>query len=162
MVTTLQNTYLSWDLGAQVEYQAGQELQFILHFSAPEAKKFYLLGALYTKDLAYIPGTIFGIFQPPGTDYGTGSTEYVTVWELEPEESVDLPCRLTLNRSDVVLGLFLFRMEGDTPSLDVDEDIAVVSVELVSPTLPWTGESIITTALMLGMMGFVAYEGLKD
>lgn len=169
MVTALQNTYLSWDLVSPVEYQAGQELQFTLHFSAPEVmpgkRKYYILCALYTKDLVYIPGTLFAIYAPPGTDYGIGSIEYTSVWELEPEQSMDLPCQLTLDRSDVVLGLFLFRMEGDTPLLGVDEEIAVVSVELVSPAPPWTVEStvgMVGLVVVFGLLGFVMYQAFKE
>lgn len=170
MVTVLQSTYLSWNLVSPVEYTAGEELQFTLHLTAPEAvlprkRKYYILSALYTKDLVYISGTLFSIYVPPGVDYGIGSTEYASVWELEPEQSVDLPCRLTLNRSDVILGLFLFRMEGDVPSLGVDEEIAFISAELVSPTPPWTLESIMGTVavvMVLGMLGFVMYEAFKE
>lgn len=164
MVTVLQNVYLSWDLESPVEYQAGQELQFTLHFSAPEAvprkRKYYVLCALYTKDLVYISGTLFPVYVPPGVDYGIGSTEYASVWELEPGRSVDLPCRLTLDRSDVVLGLFLFKMVGDVPSLGVDEEVASVSAELVSPAPPWTIESAVSVAgmvMVLGMLGFMMY-----
>lgn len=170
MVTSLENVYLSWDLESPVEYQAGQELQFTLHFVAPEAVwprkgKYYILGALYTTALTYIPGTIFAIYVPPSVEYGIGSTEYTSVWELEPEESVDLPCRLTLSRSDVVLGIFLFRIEGDEPSLGVDEEIASVSAELVSPTPPWTLGSImsvVAAVMVLGMLGFVMYQAFKE
>lgn len=165
----MQNTYISWDLVSPIEYQAGQELQFTLHFSAPKAvskkRKYYLLCALYTKDLVYISGTLFAIYVPPGVDYGIGSTEYASVWELEPEQSVDLPCRLALDRSDIVLGLFLFKMEGDVPSLGVDEEIASISAELVSPAPPWTIESVmgpVAVVMALGMLGFVIYEVVKE
>ena len=159
---------LTWDLVSPVEYASGQELQFTLHFSAPEVggqRKYYLLCALYTKDLVYISGTLFSIYVPPGIEYGIGSTQYASVWELAAGESVDLPSRLTLDRSDVVLGLFLFRMEGETPSLGVDEEIASISAELVSPVPPWTMESMmsmVAVIMVLGMLGFVMYEAFKD
>ncbi len=35
MVTTLQTTYLSWDLASPATYQAGSELQLTLGFAAP-------------------------------------------------------------------------------------------------------------------------------
>jgi len=165
MVIALENTYLSWDLGTQVEYTAGEELGFNLHFSAPVAGKYYLMGAFYTKELAYIPGTLFSIYVPSGVDYGIGSTGYTSVWELEPEGSVDLPCRLALDRSDIVLGLFLFRMEGDEPSLGIDEEIASISTELVSPAPGWTWESItgmVAAVMFLGMLGFMMYGAFKE
>lgn len=163
MVTVLQDTYLSWNLGAQVSYQAGQELQFTLHFSAPEAGKYYILGALYTKELVYIPGSMFSIYVPEGVDYGTDSTSYASVWELLAGESVDLPCRLTSDLSDVVLGLFLFKMQGDVPSLDTDEQVASVSAELVSPVPAWGSVTQIAAMVLgLGMLGVVMHEASKE
>lgn len=164
-VETLQDTYLSWDLPSQVEYLAGQELQFTLQFLAPEGSlaKYYTVGALYTKDFAYIPNTLFSIYVPPDHDYAIGSTQYVSLWELNPGESVSLPCRLTLDRSDVILGLFLFEMEGDTPIIGVDEEIWSVSTELVSPVPAYVSiVDIATMVIALALTGYVAYTALEE
>jgi len=158
---------LSWDLVSPIEYTAGQELSFDLHFEAPavtEAGRCYLLGALYS-DTTYISGTLFGILKAAEVDYGVNDPTYMSIWELEPEEAVDLPCRFTFNRSDVILGLFLMKMVGTEPSLDADEPVASLSVQLSSPAPPVTIESllpVVGVVMVLGMLGFMMYRVLKD
>ncbi len=128
---------LSWDVVDPAEYAASQELVFNLHFEAPantEAEKFYVLGGLYTADATYIPDTLFGILKSVDLDYGINDLVSMSLWELEPEQAVDLPCRFTLDRSDVILGLFLMRLVGDAPSLENDEQVAQIQVQLVAPT----------------------------
>jgi len=132
---------LSWDLVSPVEYAAGQELVFNLHFEAPantEAKKFYILGGLYTVDGTYIPDTLFGILKAAEVDYGVNDPAYMSLWELEPEQAVDLPCRFILSQSNCLVALFLMRMVGDAPSLSDDEQIAQILVELTPPQLFWS------------------------
>lgn len=161
---------LTWDLASPSEYQARQELQFALSFSAPEAgrprkEKFYILGGLYTNDVVYISGSLFGLFQVPGTEYAVNSTGYVSVWELEPGGSVGLPCRLTFSMSDIILGLFLFKMEGDEPVIGIDEEIASISAVLASPAPPWTIESIMSFMLpfmVIGMFALAVPRMLED
>lgn len=128
-------TILSWDLVSPIEYTALEELSFNLHFEAPEnteEKKFYILGGLYT-DTTYIPGTLFGILKAAGVDYGVNDPAYVTLWELEPEEEVDLPCKFIIGRSNCLLALFLMRMVGDEPNVDDDEQLALIQAELTAP-----------------------------
>jgi hypothetical protein len=157
---------LSWDLVSPVTYTAGEELSFNLHFEAPvntEADRYYLLGALYS-DTSYISGSLFGILKPADVDYGVNDPTYMSVWELEPEQAVDLPCRFTFDRSDVILGLFLMKMLGTQPSLDADEQVASVSVQLSSqalPTPPMTIESVlpmVVVVMMFGMLGLMMYS----
>ena len=154
--------YLSWDLVGPVEYSAGEELSFNLHFEAPGdtvAQNFYILGALYT-DTTYISGSLFGLLKAAEVDYAVNSDSYITLWELEPGESVDLLCRLTLDRSDCTLALFLMRMTGDTPSLEADEVIDQVQVQLTSPVPTWiqitqTVVPFVGVAMALGMVAIM-------
>ena len=165
MVTALQAIYLSWNLASPVSYQAGQEFECTIGFTAPEAGKYYLLGALYTATPEYISGTLFGVLLPEGSDHAVNSVEYTSPWELEADEEKELPCRFIFDRSDVVLGVFLMRMAGDEPSLDADEQVASLSVQLSSPAPPVSPvESIlpvVALVMVLGMLGFVMYRAFK-
>jgi len=161
MVTALQEIYLSWNLTSPVSYQAGQELECTISFTAPEAGKYYLIGALYTA-LEYIPGTLFGVLVPEGSDYAVNSVQYTSLWELEADESKVLPCKFTFDRSDVVLGIFLMKMVGDESSLEEDEQVGSLSVQLSSPAPPITLESYITLAMAIGMCSYMLYEALKE
>lgn len=165
MVTALQEVYLSWNLPSPVSYQAGQELELTLNFTAPEAGKYYLLGALYTTTSEYISGTLFGVLLPEGSDYAVNSAEYTSPWELEADEERELLCKFIFDRSDVVLGVFLMKMSGDEPSFEEDEQVASLSVALSSPAPPAppiTWESMISLAMIVAFSGIAMYEGLKE
>lgn len=165
---------LSWDLVSPVSYDTSQELSFNLHFEAPAntgAKKFYLMGALYTPDGTYISGTLFGILKAAEVDYGVNDATYISLWELEPEEAVDLPCRFILNRTNCLLALFLMRMVGDEPSIDNDEVVAQIQAQLTAPQTVWEqiqdviGQNVMPLAamgLMLGMVALVGREIVKE
>jgi len=129
---------LSWDVTSPVEYTAGSELSFNLHFEPSEAGRYYVLGALYL-DSTYESGSMFGLLKADGVDYAVNSDTYVSLWELGPEEAVDIPCRLTLDRSDCTLALFLMMMAGDNPDLGMDEVVDQVEADLVSPVTAWEG-----------------------
>lgn len=147
---------LSWDIVDPVEYTADQELSLNLHFEAPadtEAGYFYVLGGLYTADAIYIPDTRFGVLKAAEVDYGVNDLTQMSLWELEPEQGVDLPCRFTLDRSGVTLGLFLTRMVGDEPSLENDEEIAQIQVRLVAPVSILT--VIMPMMIMVMMMAMI-------
>jgi hypothetical protein len=158
----LQETYLSWNLTLPVSYQAGQELECTISFTAPEAGKYYLLGALYTTSLEYISGTLFGLLLSQGADYGVNSKEYTSLWELGKSEEKELTCKFTFDRSNIVLGLFLMKMVDDKPSLDADEQVGSLSTQLSSPAPPITVESLIPLVMVVSMGGFIMYEALKD
>ena len=158
---------LSSDLISPVEYTAGQELSFNLHFESPAdtaAKKFYIMGGLYT-DTTYVSGSLFGILKAAEVDYGVNDATYLSIWELDPEQVVDLPCRFILNRTNCLLRLFLMRMVGDTPSLDSDEQLAQIQVQLTAPKTPWEqiqetiSQNIVPLAAMGLMLGMVALVG---
>lgn len=152
---------LSWDLVSPVEYIALGELDFNLHFEAPEntkKKKFYILGGLYT-DATYIPDTSFGILKAAEVDYGINDADYVTLWELEPEEEVDLPCKFILDRSNCLLALFLMRMVGDEPSVDDDEQLALIQVELTAPVLQW--QAFILPVAIVALFAWMAVSLTK-
>lgn len=158
---------LSSDLVSPVEYTAGNELDFNLHFEAPsntEAEKFYILGCLYT-NTTYLSGSLFGILRPAEVDYAINDPAYISIWELEPGEGVDLPCKFILSGSNCLLVLFLMRMVGDEPSLDDDEELAQIQTQLTAPVPVEEGivtvitQSIIPLAaigLVLGIVGFMA------
>ena len=149
---------ISTDLVSPVEYTAGQELSFNLHFEAPadtEAKKFYIMGGLYT-DTTYISGSIFGVLKVAEVDYGVNDATYMSIWELDPEQAVDLPCKFIFNRSNCLLALFLRRMVGDEPSLDDDEDLAQVSVQLTAPVPVSIWEQITPLVSVVFLLGMVA------
>lgn len=158
---------LSFDLVSPVEYTAGNELDFNLHFEAPantEAEKFYILGGLYT-DTAYISGSLFGILKPAEVDYAINDPAYISIWELEPGEGVDLPCKFILSGSDCLLVLFLMRMVGDEPSLDDDEELAQIQIQLTAPvpaeeeiatTIAQSIIPLVAVGLALGVVGFMA------
>ena len=139
---------LSWDLVPPVEYEVGDKLKLNLQIHAPNVgrkkESFYVVGALYTTALNYIPNTLFYIFVPPGVSYGYNDVSLTTAWELEPDESMTLPCHLTLDRSGVVLGLFLFKVEEHVPSIGVDEQVDAVSV-ILSEGGSTMGEYLSTT-----------------
>jgi len=149
---------LSWDLVSPVEYSAGEELSFNLHFEAPGntiAKKFYILGALYT-DTTYISGSLFGVLKAAEVDYGVNNATHMSLWELEPEEVVELPCRFILNRSNCSLALFLMRMVGDEVNLDDDEEVTHILVQLTTP-VP-IGEELIQS--IIPIVGLVLVLGI--
>jgi len=162
MVIALQDTAISWDLTSPVTYQAEKVLACAISFTAPEAGKYYLLGALYTTSLEYISGTLFGVLLPEGSDYAVNSTQYTSLWEMGKGEEKQLPCEFTFNRSDLVLGLFLLKMAGEEPSLDADEQIGSLSVRLSSPVPPITVESLMSLVMVVGVCGFMMHETLKD
>jgi hypothetical protein len=163
---------LSWSLVSPVEYAAGQELSFNVHFEAPadmEAKKFYILGGLYT-DTTYTSGSLFGILKAADVDYGVNDPVYLSVWELEPGVAVDLPCRFILNQTNCLLALFLMRIVGDAPNLDSDEQMAQIQAQLAVPRTAWEQiQDIISrdivpltaAALMLGMIGLIGREMVR-
>ena len=135
MVTALQ-TYLSWNLDAETQYQAGTELQATVSFTLPTDGKYYLLGALYTPDAQqYVSGSLFGVLIPEGADYGINDPNQVTLFTGNEGESLDLPCRFSFSNTDVVLGLFFMEMKGESPDLSADEEIGVVSTRLTKPAV---------------------------
>ena len=163
---------LSSDLVSPTEYSPGEELNFNLHFEAPgdtEAEKFYVLGGLYT-DTTYVSSSLFGILKAAEVDYGVNDPTYISIWELEPEEAVDLPCRFIFNRSNCLLALFLMRVVGDESSLDEDEQVTQIQAQLTAPKTAWEqiqdmiNQNIVpltAAALMLGMVGLAGREIVK-
>lgn len=156
---------LSSDLISPVEYSTGDVLSFNLHFEAPantEAEQFYILGGLYI-DTAFIAGSIFGILKAAEVDYGVNDASYMSVWELEPEEDVDLPCQFIINRSDCLLVLFLMRMVGDEADQEADDNLAQIQVQLVAP-IPVTENiiPIIIPIVGLALMGIMVTSMSKS
>ncbi len=161
-------TLLSWDLVSPVEYEAGQELGFNLHFEAPEgisAEEYYVLGGLYDVSV-YMPDSIFGVLIPAGANYGVNGSTHMSTWRLEPGQAVDLPCKFAFSRTDLVMALFLMRKVGDEPSLDGDEQIAQVQVQLNAPKtlmeqIPDMISPLIAMMVVVGMMGMMT-KGISN
>ena len=153
---------LSWDLVSPIEFIAGQEFDFALHFEAPAnatGKKFYILGGLYS-NATYISGSLFGILKAAEVDYGVNSATYMSLWELDSGEAVDLPCRFIIDRSNCLLALFLMEMVSDEAELDDDIEVAQISVQLTAP-IPVEEEIMVSIipfvggVMLLGMLGII-------
>jgi len=162
MMVTATQTYLSWNLGAETQYQAGAELQTTVSFALPQDGTYYLLGALYTRDTQqYISGTLFGVLVPEGVGYGVNDPNQVSLFTGNVGESLDLPCRFTLDRTDVVLGVFFLKMEGEAPDLAVDEEFGAVSTGLVKPAgldMTQLMMPVLTMAMIAPIMGMISKE----
>jgi hypothetical protein len=152
----------TWDIVSPVSYQAGQELRVNLSFTAPKGGLYYILGALFDRQTeAYIEGSLFGIYVPEGADYAIGSPQWVSLWEVTEGQEVSIPCRLNLVRTDALLGLFLFRMEGEAPDLSVDEQAAYLVAELVKPA-GIDLSAIISVMVVVMVVGMVSGIALKE
>ena len=162
MAIALQTTYLSSDLASPKEYQAGSVLQLTLNFTTPQDGNYYLLGALFTNDLDYIDGTLFGILVAEGVDYAVNDPQQTSLWQLVADESAELGCRFTFDQSDIVLGLFLVKMAGEAPSLADDEEIGSLSAQLVSPAAGLDLSAMLAAAIAVMMMGVVMTTTMKD
>lgn len=144
---------LSCDLASSTEYPAGADLPLTLYFYAPDAGGFYLLGALYSTEGVYIPGTTFGVVEDE-EGCGVASGTKARLWSLTGGEDLLLPCRFAFDRSDVVLGLFLLRLAGDEINLATDTVEGQLAVALVMPASPVEVIAGMSPALLLltGMM----------
>lgn len=155
-------TCLSWDLGVETQYQGRTELQAAVSFTLPSDGKYYLLGALYTLGTQeFISGTLFGVLVAEGTDYGANDPNQVSLFAGKEGEGTGLPCRFTLDRTDAVLGLFLLRMEGESPDLNADEQVGAVSTRLAEPAgldITQLMTPLILVAMAAPVMGMVGEE----
>ncbi len=141
---------IAWDLGSLVSYEAGAELEVAVEFDVPEDATYYLIGALYTTELAYIAGTMFGVLVPTGEDYGVNSPGDQTAWEMVADEEKELDCKFTLGQTNVILGLFLVEQLGDDPDWATDTVVSSITTSLsgtVAPT-PSTGIDIDINSMM--------------
>jgi len=150
---------LSWNIVSPMEYTPGEEISFSLHFEAPVAGRYYLLGALYI-DIYHPPSTIFGVRN------GVNDPAYTSVWELGAAEAVDLPCRFMLDRTNCLLALFLMRMAGDEVNLDGDEKIAQVQAQLAAPVpekqIMQTVVPIVGGVMLLGLVAVTMHTMFKE
>lgn len=161
MITALQ-TYLSWNLEAETQYQAGSELQATVSFALPSDGSYYLLGALYTPDTQqFIQGTLFGVLVPEGADYGTNDPDRVSVFTGNEGEGLDLLCRFAFGQTDVILGFFFLKMTGEAPNLDVDEEVGVLTTRLVKPAgldITQLMMPLLLVGMMVPMMGMIGKD----
>lgn len=162
MITALQTNYLGWALGSQTPYQAGDLLPVTLSFAAPADGDYYLLGALFDANLDYIDGTLFGLLVPEGADYAVNDPQYTSIWDMAQAESVSLDCQLSLDRTGVVLGLFLVQMSGEAPSLADDLEAGSVSTELVVPSSGTDFGQVLGAMMPVMMMGMFLPTAFGD
>ncbi len=153
---------LSWSLGVYTAYQAGETLETVVAFTAPEDGSYYLLGGLYDGDGSFLAGTLFGLVVPPGADYAINSLIETGLWELEAGAETELACKLTFNRTDVILGLFLMKMAGDAPSLEYDEEASSVSTVLSAANQATDMSSLIGMLAAVGLMAGMLPVALKE
>ncbi len=139
---------LSSDLASSHEYQAGAELSFALHFSTLRAGGFYLLGALYSSEGVYLPGTLFGIIEDDNSN-GVTSFTHARLWSLTEGEEILLPCRFTFDRTGMVLGLFFMKMTGEAINPEEDTVVGQLAISLVVPASPIQVIAGVTPALIL-------------
>jgi len=144
------------DLSSPVAYIAGEELALEVTVIAPEAATFYLLGALYDSSYNYISNSMFGIILP------TGETDYVNVegetqlLVLTAAEVKVIDCKLTFNRSSMIMGIFLMKLNGSDVSLEDDENMGSISLILTGDTPSGVSFDLSTIMMMIvvvGMMG---------
>jgi hypothetical protein len=140
---------LTWDLATSITYYANTELNIELSVVAEQAGVHYIIGALYTREGVYIPDTLFGIVLPEGSAYGIASSVEAKTWEMVISESIILPCKLTLNRTDAMLGLFFMKMVGATAVPDTDIIAGQVSAYLNAPSAPVEVVAIAIPAMLL-------------
>jgi hypothetical protein len=80
---------------------------------------------------------------------------------MDADESRDLECRFTLDRSNVTLGLFMLKMAGETADLNVDEQVGQVQAALTGPA-GFDINQLFGPLLAVAMMGAVIPMITKD
>ncbi len=152
-------TNLSLDLGSLVNYVAGEILECKITLKATEDGTYYLIGALYTANLEYISGSLFGALKVAGEAYAINSTVETSTWDLEEDDEEEQDCKFTLNRTNTILGLFLYRLENEVPSFDDDTLVDSITVSLVGTAVEAPGGFDISALMMMmvvvGMMGMM-------
>ena len=146
------------DLASPVIYVAGEVLDVEVTFIVPSAGTYYIVGALYANDLTYITGSLFGIMIPTDEVYGINSATDTRTWVMVADEEKVLATKLTLDRTGVVLGLFLMELVGETASFDDDIQVGLVELTLIGeaiPAPPLDLTSIMSTMVVIGMMGMM-------
>lgn len=155
-------TYISTDKSSPVVYTAGEALDIVISFTAPEDGEYYLIGALYDSNFNFISGSMFGIILPTGATYAFNTPDNTQLFEMTADEKVDLTTKLTLDRTGVILGLFLMKMAG--ASADFDADTQIDSISLILAGSESTGidlSSIISLMVVAGMAG-IAVRSISD
>ena len=146
------------DLASPVVYVAGEVLDVEVTFIVPSAGTYYIIGALYASDLTYITGSLFGIMIPTGEVYGVNSATDTQTWIMATDEVKALAAKLTLDRTGIILGLFLMELTGETASFDDDIQVGLVELTLIGeaiPAPPLDLTSIMSTMVVIGMMGMM-------
>lgn len=152
-------SYLSWGLGLVVPYVAGEKLEAEVAFEVPSSGMHYILGALYTPDLSYIEGSLFGVLQV--VDGAVNSATHMTKYALVVGDSYTLDCEFTFSITSVILGLFLVKMTGDVPSLGDDGVVDSITASLTEPeSVPAPEEVDITSLISMVMMVGVMATGM--
>ncbi len=145
------------DLLSSVTYTAGEELAFRMTTTVPETGNYYVLGGLYDSNFNFIPGTLFGVLLPSGEIYASNSQGQMTTWALLEGETEEIECKFVLDRTNVLVGLFLMKMAGEEASLDDDEQISSTTIALVGAEEAVTIEvtSALGAVVVVGMMAMM-------
>ncbi len=124
---------LTWGLGASAGYTVGEVLSTPVKIVAPEAGTYYIVGALYSVELAMYSGTFFGLLQTPDTVIVSINPATLSVWSFEEDEELDFTAEFSLTTTGCILAIFLYRLTGDIPELEDDVMISSVQALLISP-----------------------------
>lgn len=145
------------NLTSPVTYNAGEELDVIITFTAPQTGTYYLLGGLYDSSYNFISGSMFGIILPTGAVYAINSITETQLWAALSGDVEVLPCKLTLTRTGVLLGLFLMRMTGTVPDLTDDVEEGSVTLILTGGTalVEFDLNALMLALVAVGMMGII-------
>lgn len=154
-------TALTWDLPASVAYQVGQELRATLSFTAPEAGNYYILGFLFDQRGDFIQNTMFGVLLPEGATYAINDPSLASLWVMEANQSRNLECHFTLDRTNVTLGLFMLKMAEETADLEVDEQVGQVQTVLSGPA-GFDISQLFGPLVLVVMIGAVIPMALKE
>ena len=148
---------LAWDLGSSVSYTTGGDLECKITIIAPEDGTYYLLGALYTTQLEYVPGTLFGVLLPSGEIIAVNSLTHATTWELEEDGEQEQDCKFIFDRTDTILGLFLMKMAGTEASWENDTVVDSITVSLSGPVMqePLDISALIMLMIPIMMIGMM-------
>jgi len=95
---------------------------------------------------------MFGVLLPEGATYAVNDPTLASLWVMEADESKDLECRFTLDRSNVTLGLFMLKMIGEAADLNVDEQVGQVQTALTGPA-GFDISQLMMPLVLVGMMG---------
>jgi len=147
-------SYLSWELGLETSYTAGEVLQCTLRMenAQTEARWLYVIGALlYAETGELVEGTGLGVLWDDSLGYAYNSADYLSAFEVGAESHITVPCMLTLPQSNAYLSLVMCEMLGDEPAADdtIRGEVTTLLVQLA----PLDLSAIMMPLIMVMMIG---------